>query len=297
MFDKPRNLPPMPKSRAEHIKRKIYDLSYANLSMAQKLDIYWPPDGNGPFPVILSIHGGAFMMGDKRDLQINPMLMGLERGYAVVGVNYRMSGEAQFPILVHDIKAAIRWIRANAETYLFNPQRIATWGGSAGGYLSLMAGLTAGVADLEDLSLGNPDQPCHVQAVVDWFGPTDFLKMDEQLAEKGLASAEQGAHNDADSPESCLLGCKITEIPELVQKANPETYIHSGAPDFFIQHGDHDDTVPHQQSVNIAAKLAATLGKDHVSIELLKGARHGGPEFDAPQNVIKVLDFLDRRLK
>jgi acetyl esterase/lipase len=287
----------MPLARTDHIRRRMFDLPYATLSATQKLDIYWPAEGNGPFPVILSIHGGAFMFGDKRDFQINPMLAGVERGYAVVGVNYRMSGEAKFPALVQDIKAAIRWIRTNAGTYLLDPARIATWGGSAGGYLSLMAGLTAGNPELEDLRPGNPDQPCNVQAVVDWFGPTDFLKMDEQLAEKGLSSPEQGRHSDADSPESRLLGCKITEVPELVQKANPETYIRPGAPPFFIQHGDQDDTVPCQQSVNIAARLEAVLGKDHVSLELLRGARHGGPEFEAPRNIQKVLDFLDMHIR
>ena len=297
MSDMPQKGHVMPLARTDHIQRSMYDLPYASLSATQKLDIYWPAEGNGPFPVILSIHGGAFMFGDKRDFQINPMLAGLERGYAVVGVNYRMSGEAKFPALVQDIKAAIRWIRTNARTYLLDSARIATWGGSAGGYLSLMAGLTAGNPELEDLRPGNPDQPCNVQAVVDWFGPTDFLKMDEQLAEKGLSSPEQGRHSDADSPESRLLGWKITEVPELVQKANPETYIRPGAPPFFIQHGDQDDTVPCQQSVNIAARLEAVLGKDHVSLELLRGARHGGPEFEAPRNIQKVLDFLDMHIR
>jgi len=89
-------------AKTDHIQRKLLDLSYASLSPAQKLDIYWPSEGNGPFPVIVSIHGGAFLGGDKRDGQIVPMLAGLERGFAVVGVNYRLSGEAKFPALVPD---------------------------------------------------------------------------------------------------------------------------------------------------------------------------------------------------
>jgi len=200
----------------------MFDLPYAqvgaaNTSPAQKLDIYWPAEGDGPFPVILSIHGGAFMGGDKRDIQVLPMLEGTRRGYAVVSLNYRMSGEARFPALVHDIKAAIRWVRANAAIYLLDPDRLATWGGSAGGYLSLMAGFTAGLPELEALSLGNPGAasisgaarlpapPCHVQAVVDWFGPTNFLLMDEQLAASGLAPAPGEEHSGPHSPESLLL--------------------------------------------------------------------------------------------
>ena len=173
------------------------------------MDIYWPEDGNGPFPVILVIHGGAFMGGDKRDIQLTPMLEGLKRGYAVVSMNYRMSGEAIFPALVQDVRAAIRWVRANAKQFLLDPTRIATWGGSAGGYLSLMAGVGAGIPELTDLSLGNPHQPDQVQAVISWFPPTDFLKMDEQLNESGFLPLPEFAHSSENSPESLILGQKI----------------------------------------------------------------------------------------
>jgi acetyl esterase/lipase len=286
----------IPDAITDHIARKMFDLSYASLSPAQKLDIYWPAEGNGPFPVILSIHGGAFMGGDKRDIQLTPMLAGLSRGYAVVGINYRMSGEAKFPALVHDVRAAIRWVRAHAATYLFDPNRLATWGGSAGGYQSLMAGVSDGIPELDDLSLGNADQPGHVQAVVDWFGPTDFLKMDEQLAESGLGPDPNDPHSGPNSPESRLLGQQITEIPDLVHAANPETYVRPALPPFFIQHGDHDATVPHQQSVNMAAKLTAALGPQNVTLELLPGVGHGGPAFETPQNLQKVFAFLDKVL-
>ena len=237
------------------------------------------------------------MGGDKRDVQITSMLKALKRGYCVVGVNYRMSGEAKFPALVHDIKAAIRWIRANAELYLFDPNKIATWGGSAGGYQSLMAGVSTGVSELDDLSLGNAHQPSHVQAVVDWFGPTDFLKMDEQLAESGLAHGDEEDHNGSNSPESLLLGKKITEVPDLVRSANPETYIHVNVPPLFIQHGTKDDTVPHQQSVIFADKVRRVCGEERVFLELIQDARHADPKFETAKNVKKVLDFLDRQFK
>ena len=283
-------------AKTDLIARKIFDLSYASLSPAQKLDIYWPDEGNGPFPVIVSIHGGAFMGGDKRDGQVLPMLEGLKRGYAVVSINYRMSGEAKFPALIQDVKAAIRWMRANAIRFEFDPQKIATWGGSAGGYLSLMAGVSAGIPELEDPSLGNPDQSNHVQAVIAWFPPTDFLKMDEQLAESGFFQSSGSGHSDKNSPESLLLGTKITEVPDLVRIANPETYIRPGLPPFFIQHGMHDDIVPYQQSLNFATKLAA-IAPQTVTHELIPNARHADPAFETPQNVQKVLDFLDATLR
>lgn len=283
-----------PRANTDHVKRKFLDIAYADLSPAQKLDIYLPEDGDGPFPVIVSIHGGAFMGCDKADMQVLPMLEGLKRDYAIVAVNYRLSWEATFPALVHDVKAAVRWIRAHAERYHLDPDRIAAWGGSAGGYLSAMLGTSAGVPELEDLSLGNPEQPSHVQAVVAWFGPTDFLQMDELLAERGLPPAPGTEHSGANSPESLLLGRQIIEIPERVKAANPETYITPAAPPFFLQHGTMDSTVPVQMSINFAAKLEQVLGKDRVQLGLLEGAEHGDPQFETPENVEKVLDFLDR---
>ncbi|HRW47537.1 MAG: alpha/beta hydrolase [Caldilinea sp.] len=287
---------PIPEADTASIARKMFDIAYAGRSPAQRLDIYWPDAGNGPFPVIVAIHGGAFMGGDKRDAQLTPMLAGLARGYAVVSINYRMSGEATFPALVHDVKAAIRWMRANAVAFLFDPARIAVWGGSAGGYLALMAGVSANVAALDDPTLGHGDHSCAVQAVVDWFGPTDFLQMDAQLAESGLAPAPAFAHNGANSPESLLLGRQITEAPELVRAANPETYLHGGAPPFFIQHGDRDDIVPSQQSARFAACARLILGREKVHFELLPGAGHADPAFSTPQNIQKVLAFLDQAL-
>jgi len=285
-----------PRANTDYVKRRCLDVPYASLSESQKLDIYLPNEGSGPFPVIVSIHGGAFMGCDKSDVQVLPMLEGLKRDYAVVAVNYRLSWEAIFPALIHDVKAAIRWIRANAEEFQFDSNRIATWGGSAGGYLSLMAGVSVGIPEMSDPSLGNPDQLEMVQAVVSWFPPTDFLKMDEQLAELGMTPPPEFSHSGAESPESLLLGKKITDIPDLVLIANPETYIRPGLPPFLIQHGTKDDTVPYQQSLNFAKKLA-TISPKTMTHELLLDARHGDPAFETPQNVQEVLDFLDHTLR
>src|SRR4030042_1203991 len=286
-----------PLAITNHIKRKILDIPYADQSPTQKLDIYLPDDIAGSKPVIVSIHGGAFMGCDKSDMQIMPMLEGLKRGYAVIAVNYRLSWEAKFPALVQDVKAAVRWIRANASRYEFDPQRIAAWGGSAGAYLASMLGTSVGTPELEDMRMGNPEQPCNVQAVVAWFGPTDFLKMDDQLAANGFCPPQDQSHNGANSPESLLLGHKITDVPELVTRANPETYIRQGGPPFFLQHGTKDCVVPVQQSVNFAANLSKILGKGRVRLELIQDAEHADPRFEAPNHVKKILDFLDKCLR
>ena len=289
-----------PPAYTHHIKQRYLDIPYtpfAKRSLSQFLDIYLPDEGDSPFPVILAIHGGAFMGCDKADMQVLPMLEGLQRGYAVVALNYRLSWEATFPALVQDVKAAVRWVRGNADWYFLDPERIASWGGSAGGYLSTMLGVSAGVPELEDLSLGNPDQPSNIQAVVDWFGPTNFLMMDEQLAANDLSPMEGMEHCSENSPESWLLGGKITEIPERVKVANPETYIRENAAPFLIQHGIADPVVPVQQSIGLAESLKRVCGEDKVTLDLFDGFEHGDRRFESPVNVKRVLDFIDQHLK
>ena len=273
---------------------KYLDIPYASVSSAEKLDIYLPPDSGKAFPVIVAIHGGGFMRGDKGDNQVNPMLKGVQRGYAVISVNYRLSGEAIFPAQIEDIKAAIRWVRANAGKYNINPDKMAVWGDSAGGNLASLAGVSGDITELEDLSLGNADFGSRVQAVVDWFGPIDFLTMDEQFVKSGKGKTD---HGDADSPESLLMGAKIGDIPDEVKKADPETYITPDDPPFFIEHGTLDHMVPTMQSIIFYNKLVPVLGKDNVTLKLLKGTRHGGPAFTAEENLDLVFAFLDKELK
>jgi acetyl esterase/lipase len=277
-----------------HIRRKWLDLPYASISESQKLDIYLPPKGDGPFPVILHLHGGAFAIGDKRDIHILPILQGLQRGYTVVSANYRLSGEAIFPAGLQDIKAAIRWLRANQREYHLDGNRIAAWGGSAGGNYAAMVCLTADVAELNDLSLGNPEYPCHIQAAVDWFGPTDFLKMDEQFIESGLGLPD---HSQADSPESRYIGAKITDVPEKVQRANPMTYIRADMPPILIQHGRMDALVPVQQSMIFVQKLEELVSHERFELDILEKAGHGDPLFETEENMSRVFQFIDRYLK
>jgi len=289
-----------PPAYTHHINRQYLDIPYtpfAKRSISHTLSIYLPDNGERPYPVILSFHGGAFMGCDKADRQLQPMLEGLNRGYAVVAVNYRLSWEATFPALVQDAKAAVRWLRGNAKWYCLDPDRIAAWGGSAGGYLSTMLGVSEGIPELEDLSLGYPDQPCSVQAVVDWFGPTNFLKMDEQLTASGLTPLPGTEHSSENSPESLLLGGKITDFPDRVKTANPETYIRKNAARFLIQHGVADFTVPVQQSIGLAENLKQVCGEERVVLELFEGFEHGDHRLGSPVNIKRVLDFIDQHLK
>jgi acetyl esterase/lipase len=278
------------------IKNKYIDLPYASLSESQKLDIYLPENSTGPFPVILSIHGGGFMAGDKKDRQVEPMLRGLKKGYAVVAINYRLSGEAIWPAQINDCKAAVRWIRANAQKYNLDADHIVAWGGSAGGHLSSLLGTSAGVEKLEGSDLGNAGESSRIQAVVDWFGPTNFLKMDQQLKESGFGNPM--VHSIPTSPESILLGKNIEDIPSLVKDSDPGTYISPDDPPFFIQHGIEDTLVPYQGSVIFARQLGKVIGAKNVQLELFPATGHGnGPAFYTNANFDRIFNFIDRSLR
>lgn len=279
------------------ITQKYLDVAYATASEAEKLDIYLPNEGEGPFPVVIQIHGGAFKSGDKASGELTPVLEALNRGYAVVAVNYRLSDEATFTAQINDIKAAIRFLRANAAQYKLNPDKFATWGGSAGGNLSALAATSGGVKELQDDALGNAGQSDTIQACVDWFGPIYFSTMDSQFAALGVTP--RAVTNSADSPESQYLGQTVgtPEAEPLVIKASPQTYISTDDPAFFIQHGTADTNIPITQSVDFSEKLKSVLGASKVTYEALEGAGHGGAQFDAADNVAKVLDFLDKNLK
>jgi len=270
------------------------DLAYANLSSAQKLDLYIPTAGSGPFPVVIMVHGGGFMFGDKAD---GVALIGVDQllaaGYAVASINYRLSGEATYPAQIFDAKAAVRFLRANATKYNLNPNKFGAWGASAGGNLVALLGTTCGVAELEGAELGHADQSSCVQAVVDWFGPIDFLKMDEQFA----GTSCPANHNESSSPESKLVGAPIQTVPDLVATTNPMNYITSDDAPFFIEHGTADCNIPPTQSKNLADALSAVIGTDRVTYVSLEGAGHGRPQFETAENLQLVINFLNKYLK
>jgi len=251
----------------------------------QKLDLYLPPAGSR-WPLVVSIHGGAFRMGSKDGEAAATAGALVARGFAVAAINYRLSQHAVFPAQIEDCKAAVRWLRANAGQHGYDPDRMASFGGSAGGHLAAMLG-TAG--DVKAFDVGaNPGVSSRVQAVVDFFGPTDFLQMDAHRL-----SAQAMVHDTPDSPESQLVGGPIRDNPDKVARANPITYVTKDDPPFLIVHGDADLLVPHHQSV----LLEAALRKAGVSVKLvtIPGGPHGGET--VKQGLSTALDFLTDRLR
>ena len=273
-----------------HIKIKFFDIPYAVQSESQKLDLYLPDEPDCPAPLIVYFHGGAFSVGDKRNDDLVPLLRGIERGYAVASVEYRKSGEARFPAMVYDARAAIRCLRANAEEYHINPDRIAAWGASSGGWLVSMLGVSAGNPAFEDLSMGFSEYSSEVQAVIDWCAPSgNFLAMDEAF--KASGKGETG-HNEPDSPESLFLGTPITLAPELCRLACPCTYASLKSPPFLIIHGGDDPIVPVEQSIMFFDALQSAGGTRHKLYIADGKPHHGDPWFDETWVSDMCFDFL-----
>jgi acetyl esterase/lipase len=257
------------------------DLPYVtNGHFRQKLDLYLP-EATKLLPLVVWIHGGAFRLGDKGD---NVPLECLERGYAVASINYRLSQHALFPAQIEDCKAAVRWLRAHAAHYGLDPQRFVAWGPSAGGHLAAMLGVTSHVRAFE--AGEHLDRSSRVRAVVDYFGPTDFLQMDAHRLPDGMV------HDAPDSPESELVGGPIQDNPDRVAQANPIAYVRPDAPPFLIVHGEADPLVPYHQS----ELLLAALQRAGVpaSLYTVAGGGHGG--FTDPRVPILTQAFLARHL-
>ena len=275
----PRKGPPMDLPGVKVLR----DLEYAKPDgKPQLLDLFVPEKADGPLPLIVWIHGGAWSAGSKNG---TPALGQLRRGYAVASINYRLSQEAIFPAQIHDCKAAIRWLRAHAKEYNLDPKRIGVWGSSAGGHLVALMGTSGDVKELEG-DEGNLDQSSRVQAVCDWFGPTDFC----QIAAHALPDSKFD-HDAAGSPESKLIGGPVQENKDKVAKANPITYVSKDDPPFLIMHGDKDNVVPHHQS-EILAEALKKAGVQ-VTFETVKGAGHG---FGGPEVMKTVEEFFDKHL-
>ncbi|BCR36718.1 alpha/beta hydrolase [Mariniplasma anaerobium] len=290
----PLNHEKLPLAKHEFIKNKQLDVAYAFNSNSQKMDIYMPNEP-GMYPCIFFIHGGAFAMCDKSDRQVQPFLEGVKKGFVVVSVNYRLSGESIFPAGLQDCKSAIRFLRANAKKYQIDSDKIAACGGSAGGNFVEMLCTSAGINLFDDISTGNQMYSSEVQAGVAWFAPTDFLLMDKQLKENHLFPQD---HSEELSPESRYLGGKITELDyNYVQKSNPMTYVHSNIPPMLIQHGRMDHLVPYQQSVIFVDKIRRIAGDDKVIFEILETADHGDKLFETKENMEKVFCFLEESLR
>jgi acetyl esterase/lipase len=238
-------------------------------SNGHKLDLYLTQNAAQPQPVVIWTAGSAWMADTGKRNAAGVAAELHPAGYAVVGASIRSSSQVRFPGQLHDIKAAIRWVRANSAKYQLDPNRIAMMGDSSGGWTTAMAALTGDAPDLEGV-IGTIGVSSRVQAAVAFYPPTNFLEMDAWALRK---CAPPQCHDDVTSPESRLVGCAIQSCPEPTQAANPVRYISAADPPLMILHGGSDPLVPHHQGELLYMALNKAC-RDAVFISLPK-AGHG----------------------
>lgn len=274
-------------------------VAYADDSGSQVMDIYLPKDAAGGAPLLVVVHGGGFRFGSQTMEIIRPVIeAGTEEGYVVASVDYRKSTEAVFPAALSDVKAAVRYLRANAAEYGIDPERVAIWGESAGAYLALMTALTPDVEDLNGDVSENLEQSSGVAVLVDFYGPVEFYTMDEEFASMGITDT---ATSSADSFESAFLGQAIGQERDAAYAAWWGTYREQLPADFslraWVQAGDCDAQVPCTQSENFAGALAEVIGEENVCFSLIEGAGHEDALFYTEENLAQVFAFLDEALQ
>lgn len=238
------------------------DICYTEVGGVRKtLFVAYAEERCAPLPAVVHIHGGGWRQGSASQEAAARLA---REGFVGISINYRLSQEAIFPAAAHDCKTAIRWVRAHAAEYGIDPDRIGVMGESAGGHLAALVGTSAGDAYLEGDG-GYREFSSRVQAVVDQYGPTDFLYMN--------AAPGKIDHDAPDSPESAFIGGPIQQHRAQVRLANPITYIDRNAPPTLIMHGRSDMAVPFNQS----ELLYAALQKAGVVVELVsvENAGHG----------------------
>jgi len=273
------------------------DLTYAVVGSAPlKLDLYLPTNGVPPYPVLIWIHGGGWAGGSKSPIP-GVCNLALAQGFAVASLDYRLTTQAAlfapasvtFPAQIHDVKGAVRWLRAHAATYQLNAARFACHGSSAGGHLSALLATSSGVSALEGNVGGNLGFSSAVQAAVDFFGPTDLLSMNDDVTTPPGSTIDHDAYT---SPESALIGwnqpgqglgnikanlgnpnAPYPQLVQLLAQANPITWVDPSDPPMFVAHGTNDTLVPRLQSTRLSAALfAAGVVHDYRAIP---GAGHG----------------------
>lgn len=255
-----------------------FDLVYRTVDGSDlAMDIYLPAVSNRRAPLVVWIHGGGWRAGSKERC---PITFLTDSGYAVASINYRLSTVAPFPAQIEDCKAAIRWLRANADTFGFDRERFAVAGASAGGHLASLVGASG---DVKGFDKGdNLNYSSRVQAVVSIFGPTDFTRRPEKPF---------GQLQEAEKLVGQLLGGSPEEKKDLAALASPLTHVTKDDPPFLFIHGDKDTLVPLEQS-RVMEKALKQAGIP-ADLYVMHGVGHG---LNDPQALVRLSTFLDHTI-
>jgi acetyl esterase/lipase len=245
------------------------------------LDVYMPANVDSP-PLIVFVHGGAWRAGTKDRA---PAVF-VENGYALASLDFRQSGDANFPAMIHDIKGAVRYLRAHAEDYGYDPDRMAITGESSGGHLAALVGVTNGVAELEGNVGGHTQISSDIQAIMSYFGASDLTTILDQSTPFGLGLREPALE--------ALLGKVPADDPETARLASPVFHVDANDPPLLLFHGDRDPQMPINQAHELEGAYEA-LGMD-VTFDVVHGSAHGGPGFYDELHLPTALEFLGRTL-
>jgi len=281
--------PGQPRAKLPEGVKALRDVEFAKVGgKSLQLDIYTPTEPKGKLPLVVWIFGGAWRGGSRlHGPGFNAIGVLVPHGYVVACISHRFSGEAIFPAQIEDCKAAIRFLRANAAKYSIDGDHIGVWGESSGGHLSALLGTSGAVEDLEGQVGDNLGVSSRVQCVVDYCGPSDFLKFEGQATWVKV--------DDPKSPVCQLVGGLLADRKELVAKANPITYISRDDPPFLVAHGDKDNAVPFNQSELLVDALKKA-GVD-VTFEVIKGGGHNFGQAQYERLIPIVRAFFDKHLR
>ncbi len=258
--------------------KTIKDIEYSKPNgKPQLLDLYLPKKGDGPFPVVMWVHGGGWKNGSKKNC---PATWLTNHGFAVASINYRLI-PTQWPAQIEDCRAAVRWLRFDADNHNLDPNHIGAWGGSAGGHLVALMG-TLPLPDVETTT-------SRVQAVCDWYGPTDLLTMPPNVVSEKRTKEQVAQSNGAK-----LLGAPVWTIPEKAMEASAFHQVSKEDAPFLIMHGEKDPAVPIVQSEMLHARLKMTGVES--TLHIVKGAGHGGKEYRTPAVQKMILEFFEKHL-
>lgn len=294
----PGGMPGMSTEPFEYEGEYYTDVQYARISGSDVMDIYLP-NTEEKTPVVVMVHGGAFRMGDKQmDAVKKCFQVLLDHNYAVATINYRLSDEATYPAAVADAKAAVRYLKANADQYRIDAENVYIWGESAGAYLANMVAETSDVEELNGDVEDNLEQSSSVKGLISFFAPVDWYNMDKDFAELGVEESQRpmGITSQANSAESMFLGQNVAENEAKTTATNPINYVEGMSQSqfyAFIEHGDADTNVPYVQSERLYDALSGKYGTENVTLTILPGAGHEDEAFYTDENLAQIIEFLD----
>ena len=279
----------IPQAKTDTITRQYRNIPYGEDKL-QQLDIYLPEEGDGPFPVIINVHGGGLTTCDKHDFHLYPTMFALQQGFAVVAINHRLSPAVRYPEHYFDLKRAILWVAQNGSSKKLDVHNIFLWGTSSGGNLVLQAGCKSGIPVPDDLKAAND---IRINAVAAMCPAIDFTQVG------GVGSVFERLLTTLlflNGRKHIFGSNKVSE--EAAKQANPTTYIHGGIAPTYLQQGTRDPAVPFPQVKSFAQKLEKILPKEDFVFDVLEGVPHAGAtdDFFLPKNIDPILRFFEKHI-